>query len=86
MFKRKEKQSLLEARSKSLERAEKQITEMTQENLVLYKENKELNVENEEQKELIHRIINLLNANKYNNEKVFLDKLKELVNDYQSKN
>lgn len=36
--------------------------------------------------ELIERITDLANANKYNNEKAVLDKIKELVSDYQSIN
>lgn len=36
--------------------------------------------------ELIKRITDLANANKYNNEKAVLDKIKELVSDYQSIN
>lgn len=34
----------------------------------------------------IKRIENLLSANKYNNEKAVLEKIKELVDDYQSIN
>lgn len=41
--------------------------------------NKDLRFENEEQNELIIRIRNLVNCNKYNNEKAILDKIKELV-------
>ena len=57
-----------------------------QENLALYEENKDLRFENEEQREFISRIDRLVNSNKYNNEKAILNKLKELVSDYQSLN
>ena len=57
-----------------------------QENIALYEENKDLRFENEEQKELIDRIQRLVNSNKYNNEKAYLSKVKELVSDYQSLN
>lgn len=78
MFKRKEKQSLLEARTKALKNAEEKVQELTQENLALYKENKDLRIEKEEQKDLINDIIRELYSNiKTNKQKT--DKLKELV-------
>lgn len=61
-------------------------TELKEENLAVYNENKDLRFENEEQKELIDRIKSLVSCNKYNNEKAILDKMKELVEDYQSNN
>ena len=61
-------------------------TELKEENLAVHDENKELRFENEEQKELIERISKLVSCNKYNNEKAILDKMKELVEDYQSNN
>lgn len=61
-------------------------TELKEENLVVHNENKELRFENEEQKELMERISKLVSCNKYNNEKAILDKMKELVEDYQSNN
>ena len=86
MFRRKEKQSLLEAGTKSLKKAEKKIEELTQENLAVHEENKDLRFENEEQREFIDRIDKLVNSNKYSNEKAVLNKIKELVSDYQSSN
>ncbi|MCI8640324.1 MAG: hypothetical protein HFJ59_00355 [Clostridia bacterium] len=86
MFRIKEKQSLLEARTNALKRAEQEIMGMRKENLALYKENKDLMNDNEEQKELIGRIINLVSGNKYNNEKVILNKIKELISDSESQN
>ena len=101
MFKKvKELQSLVNASRKNLKEAESRIKnrniviadlqsrneELTKENLAVHEENKELRFENEEQAELIKRISNLVSLNKYNNEKVFSNKIKELVSDYQSIN
>ena len=101
MFKKvKELQSLVNASRKNLKEAESRIKnrniviadlqskneELTKENLAVHEENKELRFENEEQADLIKRISNLVGLNKYNNEKVFLNKIKELVSDYQSIN
>ena len=102
MFNRKTKelQSLVNASRKNLKDAESRIKnrnmliadlqirneDLTKENLVVHEENKELRFENEEQADLIKRISNLVSLNKYNNEKVFLNKIKELVSDYQSLN
>ena len=101
MFKKvKELQSLVNASRKNLKDAESRIKnksmliadlqnkndELTKENIAVHEENKELRFENEEQADLIKRISNLVSLNKYNNEKVFLNKIKELVSDYQSLN
>lgn len=63
-----------------------QVRDLNKENLAVHNENKDLRFENEEQKELIDRIKSLVSCNKYNNEKVILDRMKELVEDYQSNN
>lgn len=101
MFKKvKELQSLVNASRKNLKEAESRIknrnmliadlqnknNELIKENIAVHEENKELRFENEEQADLIKRISNLVSLNKYNNEKVFLNKIKELVSDYQSIN
>lgn len=101
MFKKVKKlQSLVNASRKNLKEAESRIknrnmliadlqnknNELTKENIAVHEENKELRFENEEQADLIKRISNLVSLNKYNNEKVFLNKIKELVSDYQSLN
>lgn len=64
----------------------KEIDRLNQRNVELARQvrdlnfaNKDLRFENEEQNELIIRIRNLVNCNKYNNEKAILDKIKELV-------
>lgn len=94
MFKKiKELQSLVNESRKALREAENKIQErniliadlqtkneeLTKENLAVYEENKELRFENEEQKEFIERITKVATANAYNNEKVILSKIKELV-------
>lgn len=101
MFKKvKELQSLVDSSRRSLKEAESRIknksmliadlqnknNELTKESIAVHEENKELRFENEEQADLIKRISNLVSLNKYNNEKVFLNKIKELVSDYQSLN
>lgn len=91
--KMKELQSLVNASRKSLKKANEKIenrniliADMKRENTALYEENKELRFENEEQRDVLTRIAKLVNANKYNNEKAVLDKVKELARDYQSIN
>ena len=64
----------------------RQVRDLNKENLAVHNENKDLRFENEEQKEFINRISKIATANSYNNEKAILDKIKELVNDYQSNN
>lgn len=94
MFKRKkELQSLVNERAVALNNAERKIEEMkTRINYLekqinsQYNDKRILRKENTEQKEFITRFIKLVEANKYNNEKAALDKIKELVHDYQSKN
>ena len=94
MFKRtKELQTLLNASRKALKEAEDKvenrnilIKDMEEQAETLYEENKDLRFENEEQLDLIKRIDESVNSNKYNNEKAVLNKIKELVRDYQSIN
>lgn len=94
MFRRtKELQSLVEATRKALKEAEDKaenrnavIKDMEEQAKALYEENKDLKFENEEQLDLIKRIDKLVNSNQYNNEKAILNKIKELVSDYQSIN
>lgn len=100
MFRKNEKQSLIDASRKVLKDAErkvedrniliadlqKQNKELTNENLVVHEENKDLRFENEEQKEFIDRITKIATANSYNNEKAILGKITELISDYQSQN
>ena len=90
---KKEMQSLINSRTTALKKAESQIDNR---NRFIYKqqeemdklkqENKDLRFELEEREDLIKRIESILNSNKYNNEKSVLNKIKELVSDYQSLN
>ena len=89
----KEMQSLINSRTRALKLAEIKIKnrniligDMEKQAEALYEENKEIRFELEESKQLIKRIERLISSNKYNNEKAVLDKIKELVNDYQSQN
>ena len=100
MFGKNEKQSLIDASRKALKDAERKVEnrniliadlqkknkELSNENIAIYEENKELRFENDEQKELIDRITKIATANSYNNEKAILGKIKELISDYQSQN
>lgn len=101
MFKKiKELQSLVDESRKALKEAERKIEdrniliadlqkqnkELTNENLAVHEENKDLRFENDEQKELIDRIKRIATSNSYNNEKAILSKIKELISDYQSQN
>lgn len=62
------------------------IGDMEKQAKALYEENKDLRFELEESNELIKRIEKIVSSNKYNNEKAVLNKIKELVSDYQSLN
>jgi len=85
MFKRREKQSLLEARSKSLERAEKLIKDLNKKTNIIAKNNIRIQEQNNKKTNLFNSIIKELYSNvKTDTQKV--TKLKELINDYQSTN
>lgn len=100
MFRKNKKQSLIDSSRKALKDAERKVEnrniliadlqkkneELSNENIAVYEENKELRFENDEQKELIDRITKIATANSYNNEKAILSKIKELISDYQSQN
>ena len=85
MFKRKEKQILLEARSKSLERAEKLIKDLNKKTNIIAKNNIRIQEQNNKKTNLFNSIIKELYSNvKTDTQKV--TKLKELISDYQSTN
>ena len=101
MFRKtKELQSLVNASRKSLKDAERKVEdrniliadlqkkneELSNENIAVYEENKDLRFENEEQRELIDRIKRIATSNAYNNEKAILGKIKELISDSESEN
>ena len=62
------------------------IGDMEKQAEVLHNENKALRFELEEKEELIKRIERLVSSNMYNNEKAILNKIKELVSDFDSQN
>ena len=62
------------------------INRLKEENLCLYQENKDLRFEHEEIKELLLNILDRAVTCPLGNEKIALDKIKELVRDYQSEN
>ena len=94
MFKkRKEMQSLINESRKALDEAETKIKELTLDckelreirkeqthnNTILVNKNRELT-------ELLNKVNEVATSNTYNNDKMVLNKIKELVQDYQSKN
>lgn len=93
MFKRKYLEKAIEIKTSEIFKLENELENakhnnviLIKENLTIKEENKDLRFENEEQSDLIKRIENLIDSNKYNNEKAILDRIKELVRDYQSIN
>ena len=101
MFRKtKELQSLVNASRKNLKDAERKVEnrniliadlqkknkELSNENIAVYGENKDLRFENEEQGELIDRIKRIATSNAYNNEKAILGKIKELISDAENQN
>lgn len=93
MFKRKYLEKAIEIKTSEIFKLENELKNakhnnviLIKENLTIKEENKDLRFENEEQLDLIKRIDESVNSNKYNNEKAILDKIKELVRDYQSIN
>ena len=89
MLKAKKKENyeaMIENRNVLIADLQKKNEELSNENIAIYEENKELRFENDEQKELIDRITKIATANSYNNEKAILGKIKELISDYQSQN
>ena len=80
MFKRtKELQSLLTASRKALANAENKIV---QRDHFIHKEA----VKHQKQSELVEQITRILYSNNYGQPEIYLNKLKELVHDYQSQN
>ena len=65
---------------------QKKNKELSNENIAVHEENKDLRFENEEQGELIDRIKRIATSNAYNNEKAILGKIKELISDFDSQN
>lgn len=85
MFKRREKQSLLEARSKSLERAEKLIKDLNKKTNIIAKNNIRIQEQNNKKTNLFNNIIKEIYSN-VKTDKQKVAKIKELISDYQSEN
>ena len=64
----------------------KQLRDSNLENEQLKENNTKILEENNKKTKLIKRISELINANKYNNEKAVLSKIKELILDFDSQN
>ncbi len=89
----KEIKSLIKARNKSLINAENKVQELTKENRELkqirlqeVRNNTKILEQSNKKTELIKRITDLVNGNKYSNEKAILNIIKELILDYHSQN
>lgn len=79
--------------NKIVEAKEAEITELKTENkelkeirLLEVRNNTKILQQNNKKTEFLNRITDLITSNKYNNEKAVLNKIKELVSDYQSLN
>lgn len=92
MFERKRHlKEVIETKSKQIANRDKliggqraEIHQYQKENKALWNENKDLRFDNKELLELVKRMKSLAESNSYNNEKSILNKIKELVKDFNS--
>ena len=82
----KNQEAKIENRNILIADLQKKNKELSNENIAVHEENKDLRFENEEQKELIDRIARVATSNAYNNEKAILSKIKELISDAENQN
>ena len=82
----KNQEAKIENRNILIADLQKKNEELSNENIAVYEENKDLRFENEAQRELIDRIKRIATSNAYNNEKAILGKIKELISDSESQN
>lgn len=82
----KNQETKIENRNILIADLQKKNEELSNENIAVYEENKDLRFENEEQRELIDRIKRIATSNAYNNEKAILGKIKELISDAENQN
>ena len=82
----KKQEAKIENRNILIADLQKKNEELSNENIAVYEENKDLRFENEEQRELIDRIKGIATSNAYNNEKAILGKIKELISDAENQN
>ena len=72
----------IKARDKFIDGQRAEIHAWRNENKKLHNENRQLKIANEQYLELLEKIKLLAESNNYNNEKIFNNKIKELVHDY----
>lgn len=82
----KNQEAKIENRNILIADLQKKNEELSNENIAVHEENKDLRFENEEQGELIDRIKRIATSNTYNNEKAILGKIKELISDVENQN
>ncbi len=82
----KNQEAKIENRNILIADLQKKNEELSNENIAVHEENKDLRFENEEQGELIDRIKRIATSNAYNNEKAILGKIKELISDAENQN
>lgn len=82
----KNQEAKIENRNILITDLQKKNEELSNENIAVHEENKDLRFENEEQRELIDRIKRIATSNAYNNEKAILGKIKELISDAENQN
>ena len=79
MFWSKEKQDLLNESRKSLRRSEQKVEELTQGNLAVHEENKELRTEIDAIRDCLNKIEKELNKQQYNNIENLKNKIKSIL-------
>lgn len=77
---------ILEVKQREITDLKKENEELKQIRILEVRNNTKISDQNNRKTKLIDGIEKLLQINKYNNEKAVLNKIKELVHDYQSKN
>lgn len=75
----KEKQSLLKARAKALQQAEDLIEELTERKDYYKQIAREQRVELTQKEKVLYEIIKLTESNTYNNDRLIINKIKELA-------
>ena len=71
-------------RDKLIDGQREEIHQYQEENKALYNENKNLKFEKKEFKRLFERVKTISESNNYNNSEVALNKIKELVSDFEN--
>lgn len=71
-------------RDKLIDGQREEIHQYQEENKALYNENKNLKFEKKEFKRLFERVKTISESNNYNNSEIALNKIKELVSDFEN--